>query len=264
MAPEPLVRVENLVCDYRTQTAVRRQTIRAVDRVDLDVAHGELLALVGESGSGKSTLGRAIVRLIRPTGGRILFEGRDIASFRGSRLRAYRGDAQVVFQNPYQSLNPHMIIGDALGEVLRVWRRRRAITSHRTPESLLEDVHLPAEFADKFPHELSGGQRQRVAIARAMAVEPKLLVADEPVSALDVSSSATVLNLLLELRKATGLTCIFVTHDIGLARLIADRIAVMYRGVIVEVGEPEAMFSEPHADYTRALIGAQLHIVGAD
>jgi ABC-type oligopeptide transport system ATPase subunit len=257
MTDRPLLSVENLVCEF-TRRGWRRSVVRAVDGVDLAVHQGELLALVGESGSGKSTLGRSIIRLMKPTSGHIYFEGVDIARLRGRRLRAFRGDTQVIFQNPYQSLNPRMKVGATLEEVIAFWGRNDPEVRATKVSDLLESVHLPAAYARKYPHELSGGQRQRVAIARAMAVRPRLLVADEPVSALDVSSSATILNLLQELIQRTGLTCLFVTHDIGLARLVADRIAVMYRGSIVEVAPAEKIFTDPQDEYTRALIGAQL------
>jgi ABC-type oligopeptide transport system ATPase subunit len=257
MTDRPLLSVENLVCEF-TRRGWRRSVVRAVDGVDLAVHQGELLALVGESGSGKSTLGRSIIRLMKPTSGHIYFEGVDIARLRGRQLRSFRGDTQVIFQNPYQSLNPRMKVGATLEEVIAFWGRNDPEIRTTDVSELLESVHLPAAYARKYPHELSGGQRQRVAIARAMAVRPRLLVADEPVSALDVSSSATILNLLQELIQRTGLTCLFVTHDIGLARLVADRIAVMYRGSIVEVAPAEKIFTDPQDDYTRALIGAQL------
>jgi len=255
-----LVQVQSLVCDYTLQSGMRTEVINAVRGVDLDVVRGEFLSLVGESGSGKSTLGRTLVRLIKPTSGSVLFDGRDIARLRRGALTRFHGDAQIIFQNPYQSLNPRMTIGATLGEVLKVWGSRREGVSDQKIDGLLTMVHLPAEFAEKYPHQLSGGQRQRVAIARAMAVRPRLLVADEPVSALDVSAAAQVLNLLLELREQTEVTCVFITHDIGLARIVSDRMAVMYRGKIVESGEPEEIFSNPQDQYTKTLLAAELHV----
>ena len=255
-----LIRVQNLVCDYTLNKGLRTEVINAVRGVDLEVQRGEFMSLVGESGSGKSTLGRALVRLIKPTGGTVLFDGRDIARLRRGALTAFHGDAQIIFQNPYQSLNPRMTIGATLGEVLNVWGKRRPGVGDQRVDALLQMVHLPAEFAEKYPHQLSGGQRQRVAIARAMAVRPRLLVADEPVSALDVSAAAQVLNLLLELREQTEVTCVFITHDIGLARIVSDRMAVMYRGKVVESGEPEEVFSNPQDQYTKTLLAAELHV----
>jgi ABC-type glutathione transport system ATPase component len=257
---DTLVRVKNLVCDYKLQQGMRTEVIHAVRDIDIDVRRGEFISLVGESGSGKSTLGRALVRLIKPTSGSILFDGSDIGRLKRGALTRFHGDAQIVFQNPYQSLNPRMTIGATLGEVLSVWGNRRPGVSDQRVDALLTMVHLPAEFAGKYPHQLSGGQRQRVAIARAMAVRPRLLVADEPVSALDVSAAAQVLNLLLELRERTEVTCVFITHDIGLARIVSDRMAVMYRGEIVESGDPEEVFSNPQDGYTKALLAAELHV----
>jgi ABC-type glutathione transport system ATPase component len=262
MTESALVNVERLFCRYLVSRGLRTPTVvNAVRNVDLDVFEGELIALVGESGSGKSTLGRAIVRLVRPVAGRILFSGVDIAHSRGRDLRRFRGDVQMVFQNPYQSLNPRVTVGDALSEVLAVWGRRRPEVKDADVDGLLTMVHLPAAFSRKYPHELSGGQRQRIAIARAMAVKPRLIVADEPVSALDVSSAAHVLNLLLELKERTNLTCLFITHDIGLARVVADRIAVMHSGKIVEVASSKEVFEAPRDEYTKSLLKAQLDII---
>lgn len=260
MTDDALVQVNSLVCDYKLQRGMRTEVINAVRGIDLEVRRGEFMSLVGESGSGKSTLGRTLVRLIKPTGGTVMFDGRDIARLRRGALTRFHGDAQIIFQNPYQSLNPRMTIGATLGEVLNVWGKRRPGVGDQKVDALLTMVHLPTEFAEKYPHQLSGGQRQRVAIARAMAVRPRLLVADEPVSALDVSAAAQVLNLLLELREQTEVTCVFITHDIGLARIVSDRMAVMYRGKVVESGDPEEMFSNPQDQYTKTLMAAELHV----
>jgi oligopeptide transport system ATP-binding protein len=252
--------IQDLCCTYYVQNGIRATEIQAVRNVDLNVYQGEMLAVVGESGSGKSTLGRTLVRLEQPSGGRALFDGADIARLKGKDLVKYRGDVQIVFQNPYQSLNPKLTVGSALAEVLTVWSKRRPGVKEQTVERLLAGVHLPRHYEGKYPHELSGGERQRVAIARAIAVRPRVVVADEPVSALDVGASARVLNLLLELQQELDLTCLFITHDIGLARIIADRIAVMYLGQLVDVGPPEQVFTRPSHDYTRALIAAQLKV----
>jgi peptide/nickel transport system ATP-binding protein len=189
-----------------------------------------------------------------------LFDGADISKLQGNALRRFRANVQIIFQNPFQSLNPKMTVGATLGEVLKVWGREREGVADQDLGGLLTRVHLPENYARKYPHELSGGERQRVAIARAMAVRPRLLVADEAVSALDVGASARVLNLLLELRETTGLTTLFITHDIGLARLIADRIAVMYVGSIVDIGTPDHVFDHPSHEYTQALIEARLAV----
>jgi ABC-type glutathione transport system ATPase component len=257
---DPIMEVDHLVCQYRVQKGFRTQTVHAIADVSIQILRGELLAVVGESGSGKSTLGRALARLMKPVSGRVLFEGSDTASLRRSRLAAFRSNVQIVLQNPYQSLNPRLTIDSALAEVLHVWSGRRSGSEDIRVPDLLEMVHLPANYARKYPHELSGGERQRIAIARAMAVRPRVLVADEPVSALDVSAAARILNLLLELRQRAEFTCVFITHDLGLARSVADRIAVMHGGSIVETGVPGDIFERPSDDYTRTLIGAQLHI----
>ena len=252
------VELRDLECEYRVRKGRKTEVIHAVRGVSLGLEPGEFVSLVGESGSGKSTIGRTLVRMAKPSAGEVLFDGKDIASLRGRDLKQFRGDAQIIFQNPYQSLNPRMTIGATLQEVLHVWGRIRPSVAEQRVDSLLSMVHLPTDFAAKYPHQLSGGQRQRVAIARAMAVRPRLLIADEPVSALDVSASAQVLNLLLELREQTGVTCLFITHDIGLARIISDRLAVMHRGLVVETGTPEAVIERPRDPYTKALLAAQL------
>jgi ABC-type glutathione transport system ATPase component len=254
------VKITDLSVDYRVRKGQRIRTINAVRHLDLDIQSGETLALVGESGSGKSSLGRALVRLLAPSGGTVSFDGTDIYKLKHSALSRFRADVQIIFQNPFQSLNPKMTIGATLSEVLAVWGKRRPGVGAQTIPGLLEGVHLPGSYARKYPHELSGGERQRVAIARAMAVRPRLLIADEAVSALDVGASARVLNLLIELRETTGLTCLFITHDIGLARLIADRIAVMYVGSLVDLGTPADIFERPSHEYTKALIDSRLTI----
>jgi ABC-type oligopeptide transport system ATPase subunit len=262
----PLVSIESLTYSYEVRRGLRHSLIvAAVSGVNLTIEQGSFISIVGESGSGKSTLGRTVVGLLRPSGGRVVFDGQDVAHMSGSQLTAFRRSVQIVFQNPYQSLNPRMTVGTALREVLRVTAppdRDRAMDDRVS--DLLEMVHLPATYREKYPHELSGGQRQRVAIARAMAVRPKLLVADEPVSALDVSASAHVLNLLQELQSQAGLTCLFITHDIGLARLVSDTIVVMHNGKIVETGTPGEIFEDPHDEYTKLLVGADLGAEPAD
>jgi ABC-type glutathione transport system ATPase component len=256
---QPFVRTERLACTFSLSSGLfGRRHVNALADVDLEIARGELLALVGESGSGKSTLGRALVRLVQPTGGRVFFDGTDISRLRGRALREFRSRAQIIFQNPYQSLNPRLRVGDALAEVLDVWRPVRKSETDASVRRLLETVHLPASYARKYPHELSGGERQRVAIARAIAVQPQFLVADEPVSSLDVSASARVLNLLLELREHMRFTCLFITHDLALAGALADRIAVMNLGRIIETGTADQIFRSPKDDYTRALLEARL------
>ena len=234
----------------------RLGAVVAVAGVDLDVAAGETVALVGESGSGKSTLGRLIVRLLEPTRGTIRFRGQDLLALEGRALRQARRHFQVVFQDPYGSLNPRMRIGDALFEPLLVHglagRRERAARV----AAMLAEVGLPAEAAGRYPHEFSGGQRQRIGIARALAPQPDLLVADEPVSALDLSVRAQIVNLLANLQKSRGIAMLFIAHDLALVEQIADRIAVLYLGRIVEEGPAAALLGAPLHPYTASLIAA--------
>jgi len=230
--------------------------LRAVDGVSLTVHRGETLGIVGESGCGKSTLARCLVRLHEPDEGAIRLEGQDVLALTGPARRAYNRRVQMVFQDPYGSLNPRLRVGDALAEALAVHRVvERAAVPGRV-QALLDLVHLPQDAGGRYPHEFSGGQRQRVGIARALAVEPAVIIADEPVSALDVSVQAQIVNLLLELQDRLGLALLFITHDLRLVRHIAHRTAVMYLGKIVETGPTEALFATPRHPYTRALIEA--------
>jgi peptide/nickel transport system ATP-binding protein/oligopeptide transport system ATP-binding protein len=255
----PLLEAEGLVKHFVARRSVLgRPTalIRAVDGVSFTVAAGETLALVGESGSGKSTVGRMVLRLIEPTAGRLAFEGRDVLAFDAAELRAFRRQAQLIFQDPYASLNPRMTIGQMLAEPLALHdlvpaRRRRARI-----DELLRIVGLEPRFARRYPHEFSGGQRQRLVIARALAVEPKLIVCDEPVSALDVSIRSQVLNLLRDLQRELGLAYLFISHDLAVVKHIADRIAVTNFGRIVEIAPANTLFASPRHPYTRALLSA--------
>jgi ABC-type oligopeptide transport system ATPase subunit len=233
------------------------ETIRAVDGVSLHAEKGEILGLVGESGCGKSTLSRTVMQLLRPTGGRIVIDGCDLTALSSSEVRRRRLDFQMVFQDPYASLNPRMTVFAALSEAIRQRHPRVAgkAMAKRISE-LMETVGLDPRYQKKYPHEFSGGQRQRIAIARALAPEPKLMVADEPVSALDVSIQSQILNLLKKLRADLDLTMLFISHDLGVVRYLADRIAVMYQGKIVEEGEAEQVFEHPEHEYTRTLISA--------
>lgn len=229
---------------------------RAVDDVSFWLRRGETLGLVGESGSGKTTTGRAILRLIEPTAGEAIFDGQDIFRMDDDELRRLRRRAQIVFQDPFGSLNPRMTVGDALREVLQVHRIARGAAADRRVHELLEQVGLSPDHARRYPHEFSGGQRQRIGIARALSVEPEFIVCDEPVSALDVSVQAQVLNLLADLQDRFGIAYLFIAHDLSVVEHISDRIAVMYRGRIVEVGESEDVIRRPRHPYTRALLSA--------
>ena len=235
----------------------REHRVRAVDGVDLDVAPGQIVALVGESGSGKSTTARAILRLVEPTGGKVSFAGTDVLSLRGRELHRYRRSAQIIFQDPYESLNPRQTVYAAVAEGLGVHGLART-ESERTTLACraLYDAGLrPAEnYLHRYPHELSGGQRQRVVIAAALALDPRFIIADEPVSMLDVSIRADILKLLLDLREKRGLSYILITHDLALAWLVADRIAVMYLGKVLEEGPAEQLIREPAHPYTQALL----------
>ncbi|QBI19148.1 ABC transporter ATP-binding protein [Egibacter rhizosphaerae] len=250
-----MLRVENLHKTYRLRET--GADLRAVDGISFEVERGGILGIVGESGCGKSTTARLLVRLEEPTSGRIELDGRDITAARGSQLEQVHRTVQLVFQDPYASLNPRLRVGSALAEVLRVHGRtaRGQPTRARVAE-LLEMVGLAGEFARRYPHELSGGQRQRVGIARALAVEPEVLVLDEPLSALDVSVQAGIVNLLGRLRAELGLTYVFISHDLGMVRHLSDRIAVMYLGRIVEQGPWRAVSDAPLHPYTQALQAA--------
>jgi len=230
--------------------------VKAVDGVSLDVARGEIVGLVGESGCGKSTLARTVVRLVAPTSGHILFEGRDLAGLSPRQMRKVRPRLQMIFQDPYASLNPRMTVFDALAEPMLVHRvaRRRDVAAKVA--ALMERVGLAGRYMKKYPHEFSGGQRQRIAIARALALDPALIIADEPVSALDVSVQAQILNLIKQLCHDHDLTLILISHDLAVVRHLAQRIAVMYRGQIVELGDAGQICSNPRHPYTQSLISA--------
>lgn len=229
----------------------------AVDQVTFDIAPGEILGLVGESGSGKTTLGRCIQRLIEPTSGEIVFDGRQVLALSRAELRLLRRRMAFVFQDPFASLNPRLRVGKIIAEPIEIHEPRgRAADHDAIVRQLLEEVGLPPDSARRFPHEFSGGQRQRIGIARALAGSPSLIIADEPVSALDVSVQAQILNLLVDLRKRRNLAMLFISHDLEVVRYLCDRVAVLYRGKLVEIGQTDRMLRNPQHDYTRALIAA--------
>ncbi len=256
---EPLVRVENLVMHFPIYRGViRRQVgaVRAVDGVTFDIQGGETLGLVGESGCGKTTVGRTILQLYRPTAGKVYFMGTELTRLKGEELRRMRREMQMIFQDPYASLNPRMTIGEIVGEPLLVHGIAKGKELEDRVAELLQLVKLNPAFASRYPHEFSGGQRQRIGIARALALNPKFIVCDEPISALDVSIQAQVINLLEELQEKFHLTYLFVAHDLSVVRHISNRVAVMYLGIIVEIAEKNELYEHPLHPYTQALLSA--------
>ena len=253
----PLLEVRGLTKHYPAGNSLfgrSKEFLRAVDGVDLDIAEGEILALVGESGSGKTTTGRCLLRLEEPTSGRVFFDGQDLLALDRKAMRAMRRNIQIVFQDPYGSLNPRMNVGAIIGEPLVIHRIASGAELAVEIERLLRLVGLDPAAAGKYPHEFSGGQRQRIGIARALATRPKLVVCDEPVSSLDVSVRAQVVNLLDRLRSELGLSYLFIAHDLALVRHIADRVAVMHRGKLVESGPTAEVFENAAHPVTRALL----------
>jgi oligopeptide transport system ATP-binding protein len=260
MSREVVLKAENLVKHYPIKAGVLRRTVghvKALDGVSFELYKGETLGIVGESGCGKSTLGRMLMRLEEPTAGKLFFDGIDVYAQKGSAMRRLRRDIQIVFQDPYTSLNPRKTVGDIVGEPFEIhtdvvpkWGRRERV------QELLELVGLNPEHINRYPHQFSGGQRQRIGIARGLALNPKVIICDEPVSALDVSVQAQVVNLLGELQGRLGLAYIFIAHDLSVVRHISDRVGVMYLGKIVELGDEDQIYSRPTHPYTQALLSA--------
>jgi len=258
--PEGFLEIVNLKTHFPVERGIvfRRRigVVKAVDGVTLSLRDGEILGLVGESGCGKSTLGRTILQLIPPTEGTVWLAGKNLGQLKGTARRRARADFQMIFQDPYASLNPRMTVFDALAEAIQTHKKVAPEEMPVRVSELMTKVGLSPRYLKKYPHEFSGGQRQRIAIARALAVEPKLIIADEPVSALDVSIQAQIINLLAKLSREMGLTLIFISHDLSVVKHISDRIAVMYLGKIVEIGPALQMFERPLHPYTKALVSA--------
>ena len=257
---EPLLNVENLVKYYPIMrgSIFRKQVgaVHAVDGVSFSIYPGETLGLVGESGCGKSTTGRAILQLTRPTSGSVYFEGKDLTLMQDKELRSVRRRLQIIFQDPYASLNPRMTVGEIVGEPMSLHQTHQGTALETRIKELFELVGLNPTFANRYPYEFSGGQRQRVGIARALALSPQLIVCDEPISSLDVSIQAQVVNLLEDLQKEMNLTYLFIAHDLSMVRHISNRVAVMYLGIIVELAPSDELYTHPQHPYTRALLSS--------
>jgi oligopeptide/dipeptide ABC transporter ATP-binding protein len=254
-----ILRIEGLVKHFPIRAGILKRTvghIHAVDGVDLEIKAGETVGLVGESGCGKTTLSRTIIKLTEPTAGKIIFNGSDITRFSRRQMRDVRKEMQIVFQDPYASLNPRMTVRDIIGEPLHIHGGYGGERGRHRVDELLRTVGLSPEHANRFPHEFSGGQRQRIGVARALALNPQLIILDEPVSALDVSIRAQVVNLLESLQRDFGLTYIFVAHDLSVVRHVSDRVAVMYLGKVVEIGSKHDIYERPSHPYTQALLSA--------
>ena len=253
-----LISVQNLKVHYRSGGGLfgAAKHVKAVDGVSLDIRKGETLGLVGESGCGKSTLGKAILRLTEPTGGKVFYNSKDLAQLSQSAMREQRKDLQMIFQDPYASLNPRMTVGSIIGEPIRTFGLAKGGLVESQVQELMETVGLSRRFVKRYPHEFSGGQRQRIGIARALAVDPEFIVADEPISALDVSIQAQIMNLMERLQAEKNLTYLFISHDLRAVRHLSDRVAVMYLGRIVELADGKEIYRDPLMPYTQALISA--------
>ena len=253
---DKILEIKNLTVDYISLNDNSKKTLRAVDNVSLFINKGEIYALAGESGCGISTIAKAITRLVTPVSGEILFEEKNILQYSKEEKKNYPKDVQMIFQNPYSSLNPKMKIKDILVEPLDINTNYSKNRKNALVKSVLYDVGLSEDSLDRYPHEFSGGQRQRIAIARALILNPKLIIADEPVSALDASIQAQIINLLKELKKERNLTILFISHDLNVIRYLADRVGVMYFGKLVEENSTSQIFNSPKADYTKLLLNS--------
>lgn len=252
-----LLSARNLVKEFPIGgTRKNPQVVHAVTNVNLDIYAGETLALVGESGCGKSTLGRTLIRLLEPTSGEILFEGQDIVGMKEAEFAAYRRQMQIIFQDPYASLNPRMSVKEIIGEPLTTYGMKDKGELEKRVRGLMQEVGIQQEFYNRYPHQFSGGQRQRIGIARAIALNPRLIICDEPVSALDVSIQSQVLNLLKDLQEQYHLTYLFISHDLSVVKFIADRVCVMFLGMICEIGDTDSLYEKPLHPYTRFLLNA--------
>jgi len=249
----PILEVTNLKKHFQVGGG---KTLKAVDGISFKVNAGEVFGLVGESGCGKSTVGRTIVKLYQPTGGKVIFKGKNLNALQGDKLKKFRREMQMIFQDPYASLDPRMTVGDIIGEALDIHRLAKNSQRKERIEELLRQVGLNPEHASRFPHEFSGGQRQRIGVARALAVNPEFIIADEPISALDVSIQAQVVNLLKDLQEQKGLTYIFIAHDLAMVRHVADRVGVMYLGKLMELTTSPKLYANPLSPYTEALLSA--------
>jgi peptide/nickel transport system ATP-binding protein len=256
---EPLLEVRDLSVHFPVRVGIWsrvRGSVKAVDQVDLQIGRGETLGLVGESGCGKSTLGRAILKLIQPTAGRVRFDRQELTGLSQRQLRPIRRRMQIIFQDPYASLNPRMTVGQIVGEALTIHRLASGLELRRRVLALLDKMGLPRDAEKRYPHEFSGGQRQRIGIARSLAVNPELIVADEPISALDVSIQAQIVNLLVDLQRELHLSYLFIAHDLRIVEYVSNRVAVMYLGKIVELADATQLYRAPKHPYTQALLSA--------